>query len=205
MKKSRVIVVGVCGAFVLAGCSQEMEKKVSAAESGMESLERRSIDFVGEVLTATNTGRYVYLEIKKTSDEDDIVWVAATKMDVKPGDKVSVLSAVLMVDFYSPSLKRTFENIYFTGHVLKGDFTDKQSADCPVEMGGASGGAHDFYKLSTNSPAANPHMNPHAGPHGMPKDAIHGMPKDAVHGNPHGSQGMPKGSYHDVHGMPGEK
>ena len=180
---TNAITVSILIAAMCAGCMKDAEKGGDKPEAPkVNSSDEPVLSFVGTVLSTTNVGRYTYLEINTDDVAGDSVWVAALRVESKPGDTVSVAQSILMVDFYSPTLKRTFKNIFFTGTVMQGDVINQPAQQCPVEADQMSGGMGKFYAIGTNSPHANPHGNPHVNPHGDSK-----------------------GSYHDVNGMPDDK
>ena len=147
MKHMNVNIVA-CAIVValVAGCSKgssdaDISKTAEtdkAAEVSNNPIDMQSVSFVGTIVTATNAGRYVYFEIETEDLDEKRVWVAAMKMGAKPGDKVTVGAAVLMVDFYSPTLKRTFANIFFAGTVLAGDRAKEKTGASPMPAGGSS-------------------------------------------------------------------
>ncbi len=64
----------------------------------------------GEVLEVVNVANYTYLRLKTVHGES---WVAVDKAVVAKGSKVTIEKAMVMHDFKSPSLKKTFKTIYF--------------------------------------------------------------------------------------------
>ena len=154
--------------FLAVGCSKKSDEPDKPADVVAHKSEELSDPsdgkpgtFVGTIVATTNAGRYVYLEIEKKGADEKKVWVAVTKIEAKAGDTVTVVDAVLMTDFYSPTLKRTFKSIFFTGTVMPGDLVDQPAQGCPTETGKSSGGMGKFYAVGTNSPHGNPHANPH--------------------------------------------
>ena len=87
-----------------------------AAEVDVEALEKKAEEegLPGKVLKAQSVGEYTYLHLNTGFKE---AWVAATKVEAKPGDMVRVKGGVLMKNFHSKSLDRTFEEIYFANEV----------------------------------------------------------------------------------------
>ena len=57
--------------------------------------------------------QYTYLEVKT-------FWLAAPTVDVKKGDTVSFEKGLMMKDFHSNSLDRTFASILFVNRVVVG-------------------------------------------------------------------------------------
>lgn len=64
----------------------------------------------GVVLQTFNVEGYTYMEIK---DNNETKWIACPTLDVKKGDVVETSYGMLMPDFESKTLKRTFKEIYF--------------------------------------------------------------------------------------------
>jgi hypothetical protein len=64
----------------------------------------------GKVIETMNAGRYTYIQVQTSKER---IWVAGPVTEVKLGDKVALSSGMLMKDFRSETLDRTFENIYF--------------------------------------------------------------------------------------------
>lgn len=64
----------------------------------------------GEVIEVRDVANYTYLHLK-TRDGD--AWAAVGKAVVKKGSDVTIENAMVMHDFKSPSLKKTFKAIYF--------------------------------------------------------------------------------------------
>jgi len=70
----------------------------------------------GKVTTVIHTGPYTYLNVATDSGEQ---WFAAPHLDVKTGDAVGLSRGVTMLDFFSRSLQRRFEEITFVEHAEK--------------------------------------------------------------------------------------
>jgi hypothetical protein len=71
----------------------------------------------GTVRAVLQATAYTYLEV--LNDKRQVIWLAGTKMDVKPGDQVDYSKGVIMSGFYSKELGRTFNQILFVGQVQK--------------------------------------------------------------------------------------
>ncbi|MDJ0761864.1 MAG: hypothetical protein QNJ97_02655 [Myxococcota bacterium] len=85
---------------------------------------------VGEVLERFDASRYTYLQIRVAPETD--VWAAIPATPVKKGQQVEVVESMVMKDFESPTLKRTFPSIVFG--VLKGHETKQPEAKEPSEQ-----------------------------------------------------------------------
>ena len=67
-----------------------------------------NVTLTGSVLEAIDVPEYTYMRIKTAGGED---WVAVTKVPVKVGDVVTVNQSLVMTDFPSKSLNRTFPKL----------------------------------------------------------------------------------------------
>lgn len=66
----------------------------------------------GTVAETINAGGYTYLRI-----EESDTWIATTTIEVSEGSKVEYSGGSEMRNFYSKSLDRTFDSIWFVGNV----------------------------------------------------------------------------------------
>lgn len=64
----------------------------------------------GTVLETTDAAGYTYLKLKTADGE---VWAAVNEAKVAVGDVVTVLNPIAMAGFQSPTLNRTFDEIWF--------------------------------------------------------------------------------------------
>ena len=64
----------------------------------------------GEVLEVKDVDSYTYLRLRTTNGE---TWAAVQKASVKKGDKVTIENVMVMTNFESKSLKKTFPTILF--------------------------------------------------------------------------------------------
>ena len=147
--KQIVAVCVLCAAVVVViirGCFKPPEKP-AVEQNDKDTL---SQGYIGAVISSTNAGRYTYLDIDTGDSKDGRIWVASPRVDVMPGDTVTVLNAILMTNFYSPTLKKTFNSIYFTGMILGKDISREPASACPAG-GGQPGNPHDYFSLGSNS------------------------------------------------------
>ncbi|WP_332671708.1 GW dipeptide domain-containing protein [Aromatoleum sp.] len=86
----------------------------AAATASASDTAAASAQSVGIVKSAAKAGGYSYLEVEQNGST---LWVAAPETQVKAGDKVSWDSGMVMRDFKSSSLNRTFGEIVFAGAV----------------------------------------------------------------------------------------
>lgn len=125
------LTVGTNSANVVHGIPQGhhgtegTEAKESANEAPAELIP-------GTVIETMNAGGYTYVRVKSTNET---IWAATTRMEIKNGDRVSVPRGQVMKNFNSPTLKRTFDSIYFVGYI------DKEG-EKPHAAASASGNPH---------------------------------------------------------------
>ena len=65
----------------------------------------------GVVVESMDAADYTYMRIKKDDGKEE--WTATTRTEVKVGDRVIVAESLVMHDFQSKSLNRTFPRIIF--------------------------------------------------------------------------------------------
>jgi hypothetical protein len=70
----------------------------------------------GEVIETMNGGGYTYVQVR---DAQRTVWAATSATDVRVGERVTVPDGLLIANFQSPSLQRTFDSIYFVERIQK--------------------------------------------------------------------------------------
>lgn len=67
---------------------------------------------VGKVIRTINSGGYSYVELKKNSGEK--IWLAVTAAEIPIGSQQTFNPGMVMHNFESKTLKRTFDKIVFT-------------------------------------------------------------------------------------------
>ena len=68
------------------------------------------ITLEGEVLEARDVSIYTYVHLKTGKGD---IWAAVGRSQLAKGDHVAIEKAMVLNDFKSPSLKKTFKTIYF--------------------------------------------------------------------------------------------
>jgi hypothetical protein len=108
---------GLLLATAIVGCGSNSPKaanipldQVSASPAGGDAL-------TGEVLEHIAASPYSYVRIRTSRGN---VWAAVNEASIEKGSQVTVSGAMLMKNFESRSLKRTFDEIYF-GTLASGD------------------------------------------------------------------------------------
>ena len=67
--------------------------------------------YQGDVVSVEHGGAYTYIEVKEKTEKT--FWIAVTNSDVKVGDFVRFQKELVMKNFKSKALKRTFEELMF--------------------------------------------------------------------------------------------
>ena len=71
----------------------------------------------GKVLSFINTDQYTYIEVSQVKIKES-VWLASTTVAVKKGDQIRFNDGMVMTNFYSKTLKRTFPKVLFVSKVV---------------------------------------------------------------------------------------
>ena len=84
-----------------------------------------------------DSGGYTYVRLKTSTDE---VWLAATDLKTKTGDRLTVGLDVPMQNFHSKTLNRDFPLIYFVSRVAReGESLEAASPRAGMPMGASHG------------------------------------------------------------------
>lgn len=94
----------------------------------------------GTVLETMDSGGYTYFQLDTGLDKP---WVAVPQAQIKVGDTVSSMPGMVMKNFNSKTLNRTFDSIVFSGGIAG---TTKNNPHGSMGMGGMkSGGGDDSF------------------------------------------------------------
>ncbi len=125
-----LLLVGIITVMIVlpAGCQEETSGDGDNAGKQSETAEPTEVakkagaataahppgSHAGTVKETMNSGGYTYLLID-TGDEE--VWVASPQVEVAAGDEVVAPPGALMPGYTSPTLERTFDQIYFISSI----------------------------------------------------------------------------------------
>ena len=111
MKRSRAIswMLSILLAFASTQAFS-YDNSSSGAESG-------AIAHTATVLETMSSAGYTYIRVE---EEGNAFWIALPETQVSAGEQVSFYEQMLMVNFTSPSLNRTFDRILFVEAINKG-------------------------------------------------------------------------------------
>ncbi|MDR3581548.1 MAG: DNA-binding protein [Oryzomonas sp.] len=77
---------------------------------------QQSEPLTGKVLQVLNGGGYSYIYLQK--DKGEKTWIAVTEIKANAGDRMSFKEGLVMKNFQSKTLKRTFDSIVFSNGVV---------------------------------------------------------------------------------------
>jgi hypothetical protein len=117
----RLIIIAGIALIAIAGCSRNdaTTQKVGGHDS-QAAVEAPSGSMLagdgwhGTVVETMNSGGYTYLLMDTGSEQK---WLAGPESVIAIGDKVAVPPGMLMANFNSKTLNRTFAAIYFVGGI----------------------------------------------------------------------------------------
>lgn len=96
-------------AATVAGCGAKTPAPDTTAQAGAPAAAGGDV-LTGPVLEQLAVPPYVYLRIKTAQGE---IWAAVPETTIETGTVVTLANSMLMNDFESKSLNRTFDRIYF--------------------------------------------------------------------------------------------
>jgi len=145
-RKIMLILMSVALMALLAGCNggDKRETPATAADqAGSPSAETAAAavptGWTGEITETMDSGGYTYIQLDTGTEK---IWAAATQTKVAVGQRVSVPQGMLMQDFQSTTLNRTFPEIYFvSGFYPEGQMPIAQMAKPSGGMVGMTGSA----------------------------------------------------------------
>ena len=109
---SALIAIAVSGAFMIS--STGVAQDAPAVQEGVTSGER----IEGRVTEIVDVPGYTYVEVET---KEGSVWAAAPSVKVQAGESVSFSKGMPMTDFFSKTLNRQFETLYFVDRFQIGD------------------------------------------------------------------------------------
>jgi len=123
-----IILIGAAGGFITSSVGVAQDSPAPAPQPAEPQIE-------GSVAKVVDVPGYTYVEVETG---DGTVWAAAPSVSVKAGDTVSFATGMEMRDFYSKTLQREFEVIYFVDRFISNSGTtsiDDEAAAAHGRMG----------------------------------------------------------------------
>lgn len=113
--KRTLMAISVLAVLLLFSC-QEKEEEPQEQHTQPPQRTAAGVDIhtavVQEVIQAT---AYTYLKVKEKESE---YWIAITKREIEAGETLCFTSGLVMKNFESKDLQRTFETIYFVDNIV---------------------------------------------------------------------------------------
>lgn len=121
-----ILTLGVAGAYMVNSVGVAQEAAVITAE------ERTTDRIEGRVLEVMEVSGYTYVQVDAGGET---LWAAAPSVPVRVGDDVTFSTDMPMRDFYSKSLQREFDVIYFVDRFV----SDRGTSSFDSEAAAAHG------------------------------------------------------------------
>lgn len=123
---SAIVIIGLVaviktGSVGVAQDAPTQARQVTATDS-----------ITGSVSSVVDVPGYTYVEVETA---DGNVWVAAPSVPVQVGESVSFSTGMPMIDFYSKTLDRQFEVLYFVDRFVSGSGTASIDSDAAAAHG----------------------------------------------------------------------
>ncbi len=151
MKYTYCIPAALAMALLFTGPVLAEEKKATASAASSVSLDGKPIK--GKVLETMDTAGYTYIQVDAPEGK---VWVAIPQSKIEVGQEVLANPGMVMKDFESKSLNKTFDVIIFSSGL--GDPSKPFAPKKKAAMGGM-GGSSFAAAMQAESGGANPHGN----------------------------------------------
>jgi len=128
MHTKRLVGFALLATLMVTGCTEDKTATMSTENTmpQQNAAEHDDSMVTGNTNETFDSGSYTYVQI--TTPEASI-WAAGPLTPIKNDDKVSFSRNMLMKNFHSKTLNRTFEAIYFVN-----TFTVKGETGAPMQM-----------------------------------------------------------------------
>lgn len=149
------ILVAVLVSGMTSGCGEQVEyegqpqSEAAAPAGGVESAAATAASvttaggpagvITGVVTETMNAGGYTYLLVDTDAGQR---WAAVSERSLSVGDRVTIADAILMRDFASSSLDRTFDEIWFAQTIHVGDAPAPTAPGSGFDQSRGIGSAH---------------------------------------------------------------
>ena len=142
MKKTLYRGLAICLLIGLAATTgyANASSKAKEANTSAPAAAQAPGNLSGTVLETMDSGGYTYLQLDTGSDKP---WVAIPQAKVAVGDKLSCQPGMVMKNFSSKTLGRTFDSIVFSNGLAGGAAKNPHAGGAGMGMG-AMGGGDDF-------------------------------------------------------------
>lgn len=95
------------------------EKEIDTAHSNVNTqVTTQNVQHIGKVLETVDGAGYTYAKVEEGAN---IYWIAGPKTSIKPGNTISFIEQMVMENFTSKSLNRTFDHLLFASTIIPRD------------------------------------------------------------------------------------
>lgn len=151
MKYTYCIPAALAMALLFTGPALAEEKKAAVSTASSVSMDGKPIK--GKVMETMDAAGYTYIQVDAPEGK---VWVAIPQSKIEVGQEVLANPGMVMKDFESKSLNKTFDVIIFSSGL--GDPSKPFAPKKKAAMGGM-GGSSFAAAMQAESGGANPHGN----------------------------------------------
>jgi len=113
MERSKVVLAVGVAVLIAAGGCKSAKQEAPAPQSQAQPQAGSALS--GKVVETMNSGGYTYVCLEKGGQK---TWVAMPQTTVKVGQEVSCKLGMVMPNFTSKTLNRTFDSIVFSEGLL---------------------------------------------------------------------------------------
>jgi hypothetical protein len=115
MKRSTlVLAVSVLLLVSASGCNKKEASTPASQAQPSANMAQAGTPLSGKVVETMNSGGYTYVSLESSGKK---TWVAVPETKVKVGQTVTCQPGMVMNNFTSKTLNRTFDSIIFSGGV----------------------------------------------------------------------------------------
>jgi len=127
-----------------------------AAAPQEKSAQVNAIPHTGTVLETMDAAGYTYA---KVNEGGNIYWIAGPKTTIAAGDVISFTEQMVMKDFTSKTLNKTFDYLVFANTIVPADTTSAAAAHqaAALPAGDAAHNCDDCGSKDANNTAKSPH------------------------------------------------
>lgn len=135
-----IVIAAVAVLIVMQSHKTVHSAKVNSSVASAEKSQPATGSLTGKVLETMDSGGYTYVLL---TTEDGEKWVAAPKTVVKVGETAAFAPGMVMRNFKSETLGRTFAELVFSSGLAGAGGGSKSMAagTCPNDKGGSAEGA----------------------------------------------------------------
>ena len=165
LKISKLCISVLFLTLIAPGLANAMGSSDNSSEGAADDSSAGSADIVmpdtgdsqgkiyGKVIETMDSGSYTYAHVDSGKEK---YWVATAPVPLQTGSMVSFGTSMLMKNFTSKSLDRTFDTIYFVGQLNTDQVSDHAAkADTQKTTGGTPTRFDDTIKVDNIKKAAN--------------------------------------------------